>query len=108
LRVGGRVLIYVWALEQQNSRRGWKEGDAQDVLVPWVSRCKKVKESKGPTGSEEAESNGKEQEERVYQRYYHLYRKSELEEDIASAGGIVVEGGYEKDNWWAIAIPKEK
>ena len=33
---GGRALIYVWALEQKDSRRGWDEGSAQDVLVPWV------------------------------------------------------------------------
>lgn len=33
---GGRGLIYVWALEQKGSRRGWDENSAQDVLVPWV------------------------------------------------------------------------
>ena len=32
----GRALIYVWALEQKNSRRGWDRGHAQDVFVPWV------------------------------------------------------------------------
>jgi tRNA (uracil-5-)-methyltransferase TRM9 len=42
----------------------------------------------------------------VYQRYYHLYRKGELETDIAAAGGVVLESGYEKDNWWAICGPK--
>ncbi|KAI5862340.1 S-adenosyl-L-methionine-dependent methyltransferase [Durotheca rogersii] len=33
----GRVLVYVWALEQGGSRRGWDESTAdQDQLVPWV------------------------------------------------------------------------
>ncbi|KAK2755676.1 tRNA methyltransferase, has a role in tRNA modification [Arachnomyces sp. PD_36] len=59
----GKALIYVWALEQKNSRRGWNTGDEQDVMVP----------------------------------------ERELEQDIATAGGCVLDCGYEKDNWWAIA-----
>ena len=34
LKVGGKSLIYVWALEQKGSRRGWDEGCEQDVMVP--------------------------------------------------------------------------
>jgi tRNA (uracil-5-)-methyltransferase TRM9 len=41
----------------------------------------------------------------TYQRYYHLYRKGELEADIAAAGGTILETGYERDNWWAICGP---
>jgi tRNA (uracil-5-)-methyltransferase TRM9 len=81
----GKALLYVWALEQKSSRRGWDEGGQQDVMVPWVLK------SKGQT------------EDKTFQRYYHLYRKGELEEDIGAAGGLVIESGYEKDNWWAIA-----
>ena len=84
---GGRALIYVWALEQKHSRRGWDEGDNQDVIVPWVMK----------QGSEEG---------KTFSRYYHLYRQGELEHDIVEAGGLVLEAGYEKDNWWAIATPK--
>ncbi|KAK9464341.1 S-adenosyl-L-methionine-dependent methyltransferase [Lipomyces arxii] len=76
----GTALVYVWALEQERSKRGWKEGDDQDVLVPWVL----------------AGSN------MVYQRYYHLYKQGEIESDVESAGGIVIKGGYERDNWWVI------
>ncbi|KAM0257861.1 hypothetical protein ACHAQJ_004165 [Trichoderma viride] len=79
----GKVLVYAWALEQGSSRRGWDEGSEQDALVPWVMRSK---------GKPEA----------TYQRYYHLYRKGELEEDVEAAGGAVLESGYEKDNWWVI------
>lgn len=84
---GGRALIYVWALEQKHSRRGWDRGDDQDVMVPWVMK-------QGP------------EEGKTFNRYYHLYRQGELEHDIVEAGGVILEAGYEKDNWWAIAAPK--
>lgn len=45
------------------------------------------------------------EQDRTFHRYYHLYRKGELEEDVKASGGEVVEGGYEKDNWWVIATP---
>lgn len=93
LRPGGRALVYVWALEQEGSRRGWSEGDEQDVMVPWVMRGKKKK----------GEDGGEKEVDRTFHRYYHLYRKGELEENVRDAGGRVLEAGYEKDNWWAIA-----
>lgn len=77
------ALVFVWALEQSSSRRGWDEGSEQDTLVPWVMRQK-----------------GRPNE--TFQRYYHLYKQGELEEDIVAAGGVVEESGYERDNWWAI------
>ncbi|KAJ3485488.1 hypothetical protein NLG97_g6806 [Lecanicillium saksenae] len=76
-------LVFVWALEQASSRRGWDEGSEQDTLVPWVMRAK-----------------GRPNE--TFQRYYHLYKKGELEEDIVAAGGVIEESGYERDNWWAV------
>jgi tRNA (uracil-5-)-methyltransferase TRM9 len=89
---GGKALIYVWALEQKHSRRGWDEGDEQDVMVPWVfkqnTNAKRTEESK------------------TFHRYYHLYCQGELEHNIIAAGGLILESGYEKDNWWAIAIRK--
>ncbi|MCJ1392725.1 tRNA methyltransferase, has a role in tRNA modification [Xylographa bjoerkii] len=85
---GGKALIFVWALEQSSSRRGWDDGDEQDVMVPWVMKVKDP-------------SDGKE-EAQIFHRYYHLYRQGELEHDIREAGGLVIESGYEKDNWWAI------
>lgn len=93
LKPGGQALVYVWALEQGSSRRGWSEGDDQDVMVPWVMRGKKAK-GKGEVAPPE---------DKTFHRYYHLYRKGELVGDVQSAGGTVFEAGYEKDNWWAIA-----
>ncbi|KAJ5794464.1 hypothetical protein N7457_001063 [Penicillium paradoxum] len=82
---GGKILIYAWALEQKDSRRGWDKGDEQDRMVPWVRKG---------------------DQPQTFHRYYHLYTEGELERDIDNAGGRVLESGYEKDNWWAIATPK--
>lgn len=87
------MLIYVWALEQKLSRRGWDEGDEQDVMVPWVMKHKQKENNAG--------------EPRVYNRYYHLYCQGELEHDILQAGGFVIDSGYERDNWWAIATQEQ-
>ncbi|AMD21641.1 HFL215Wp [Eremothecium sinecaudum] len=46
LRSGGEALIYCWALEQGNSRRGYHEGMEQDVLVPWVLQQKPATKQK--------------------------------------------------------------
>ncbi|KAF5096633.1 hypothetical protein DV451_004157 [Geotrichum candidum] len=123
IRPGGRALIYVWALEQENSRRGYHEGMDQDVLVPWVLQNKQKKKKKQPPvrrkkndpkgeneeplpeASQEPENKEQEEEKKeevVKQRYYHLYKKGELEADVEVAGGKVVESGYSKDNWYSI------
>lgn len=101
LRLGGKALIYVWALEQESSRRGWTEQDDQDVMVPWVMHGSK---KAGKSGDASSTGSGQ-SSDRTFHRYYHLYRKGELEDDVRAAGGHVVEAGYEKDNWWAIAEP---
>lgn len=85
---GGQVLVYVWALEQAGSRRGWDEGGEQDLLVPWVIKGR--------------DAAGEGVRDETFQRYYHLYRRGELEEDVVAAGGVVLSSGYERDNWWAI------
>jgi len=113
LRPQGKALIYVWALGQKDSRRGWDEGDEQDVMVPWVLKQKKEKVARRPqkgagaqgvarTTGEGADAGG----DRTFLRYYHLYRKGELEIDVERAGGVVLEAGYEKDNWWVVACLK--
>lgn len=120
LKSGGDALIYVWALEQENSRRGYKEGDPQDVLVPWVLQKKQPKKNKEKKGGrkfkntntetqndetkeeEEPKEEPKKEEDSTKYRYYHLYKQGELEENAKDAGGIVVEHGYERDNWYAV------
>ncbi|TPX11017.1 uncharacterized protein E0L32_008054 [Thyridium curvatum] len=127
---GGQVLVFVWALEQGSSRRGWEEGGEQDLLVPWVMKTgggqqqqqqqRKAAKGKNDTSKEGGgqsteggtaaaeEERGKQQQDgqggdQTFRRYYHLYRKGELEEDVVAAGGEVLSSGYERDNWWAIA-----
>ncbi|KAF2118718.1 S-adenosyl-L-methionine-dependent methyltransferase [Lophiotrema nucula] len=109
---GGKALIYVWALEQKESRRGWDEGHEQDVMVPWVmkgggeKRKEKGQRKKGNEALTERQEPAEQPKDKTFLRYYHLYRKGELEHDIEEAGGTVVEAGYEKDNWWAVATLK--
>ncbi|KAL6234252.1 hypothetical protein BDW75DRAFT_231286 [Aspergillus navahoensis] len=90
----GKALVYVWALEQKNSRRGWDKGDDQDIMVPWVLKT--------PNSENTPDTRPK-----VFHRYYHLYQAEELERDVESAGGRVLESGYDRDNWWAIATRVE-
>ena len=116
----GRALIFVWALEQKDSRRGWDTGHDQDVMVPWVMKIGQAKSQKGPKSkdttqsrtsadtsapgeqAQASDSDDKPTGDRTFHRYYHLYKGGELEADIVQAGGVVVESGYERDNWWAI------
>ncbi|CAK7275071.1 tRNA methyltransferase, has a role in tRNA modification [Sporothrix epigloea] len=119
--LSGRVLLYVWALEQASSRRGWEAGGDQDLLVPWVKTMK----DRSKTGASQAKGQGKQNDPKkrrtgieetpkeeqtqkphvppTFHRYYHLYKQGELEDDVAAVGGRVVASGYEKDNWWVVA-----
>lgn len=140
----GKILVYVWALEQSSSRRGWDEGGEQDLLVPWVMKKPQQKKQKstpkprkqkkqqgepdettttgqgeeeaaagpseadacreGAAGKESGDNaGGRQHTDRTFHRFYHLYRKGELEEDVVAAGGEVLSSGYERDNWWIIA-----
>ncbi|KAI8634138.1 S-adenosyl-L-methionine-dependent methyltransferase [Xylariaceae sp. FL1651] len=101
LREKGQVLVYVWALEQSSSRRGWDQNSEQDQLVPWVMKANQNKKEKEGAG------DSREDADATYQRYYHLYREGELEEDMLTAGGQVLESGYERDNWWVIGSRSE-
>lgn len=69
-------------------------------MVPWVMT---EKVSKNNTNNNKNDHNQERSQTRTFNRYYHLYRQGELEEDIRRAGGHVEMSGYEKDNWWAIA-----
>lgn len=82
--------------EKQQKKRG-EEGNAQDDGEVEKSTEEVPVETAGVTMEAKPEAD------KTYLRYYHLYRKGELEEDVERAGGVVEESGYEKDNWWAIA-----
>jgi len=156
VRVQGRVLIFVWALEQTGKRDFDK--DVQDVFVPWAmpkkAEPKKEKSAKSrPQGvkkkdRKEASSSSTSTEDQigaiaesmeqlavdittttnassssptststptypapsettdpapVYNRYYHLFQKGELEELITRTNkATIIQQGYDRDNWWCI------
>lgn len=82
LRIGGKGLFYAWALEQRGGRSGHRF-DTQDVLVPWHER-----------GGEE----------RVFQRYCHVYTEGELLGLFAELDWVEVElEYYDTGNWCIIA-----
>jgi len=91
---GGAVLIYVWAREQPKKR--CEEASNGDVMIPWEVH-KKFDEG-----------------ETVHERYYHLFRKGELESlcttDKRIQAVASVESSYfDKENWCVILrVKREK
>ncbi|KAJ3315786.1 Alkylated DNA repair protein alkB 8, partial [Blyttiomyces sp. JEL0837] len=90
LRPGGRILIFVWAMEQEGKRKF----DAQDVFVPWT-----LKPQGKPVSADAKEpalvTN--------LHRYYHMFVERELDTVVEAAGGLTVESsGYDRDNWYII------
>ncbi|TFK43003.1 hypothetical protein BDQ12DRAFT_677164 [Crucibulum laeve] len=79
----GRVLIYVWAIEQDElSKRQIPTANTEaqtstgkDVVVPWVKQSASNKSTPG-------------QEPQVFNRYYHMFAKGEL-------AGIVLDAAWE-------------
>ncbi|KAI1318962.1 tRNA methyltransferase, has a role in tRNA modification [Mortierella claussenii] len=145
VRIGGRILIFVWALEQTGKRDFDK--NVQDVFVPWAMpkkaeprqnrvrtstrqqdarRADRVSEQQEPAGSNAASSSSTDlapvvtadnvddagaaateapelAATPVYNRYYHLFHKGELEELIIKTNkASIVQSGYDRDNWWCI------
>ncbi|KAI9229562.1 MAG: S-adenosyl-L-methionine-dependent methyltransferase [Piptocephalis tieghemiana] len=105
LRPGGKLLVFVWALEQKGKRTF--SPDEPDVLVPWVipsSLNSLVKEKDGDIPAE-----------KVHQRYYHLFQQGELPALAQKAFGMVHPGsftlqeeGYDRDNWFIIVERQEE
>ncbi|KAI7882513.1 S-adenosyl-L-methionine-dependent methyltransferase [Lichtheimia hyalospora FSU 10163] len=83
-RPGGKILVFVWALEQTKfSKRNFEPGK-QDVFVPWMLKSDPSK---------------------VYQRYYHLFQQGELDQLFKSISDVTIEtSGYDRDNHYVIAI----
>ncbi len=77
LSLGGKALITVWAIGQD----GKKVFTKRDELVEWKSK----------DGS-------------IYHRYYHMYDKGDLEEEISRLEPRFkqVEIGFEANNWWIV------
>ncbi|CEG68791.1 hypothetical protein RMATCC62417_04983 [Rhizopus microsporus] len=91
VKKGGKMLVFVWALEQTKfSKRDFKPGQ-QDVLVPWMLT----------KGTKDADNVP------VYNRYYHLFKEGELNELFGQVEDVVIEEtGYDRDNHYVIACKK--
>ena len=75
---GGKILIYVWAKEQEK----FSHYKNNSIMVPW----KVVK-----TGE-------------VYDRFYYLFENAELETLVEKSNTDVkiIESGYQRDNYYVI------
>ena len=118
LRPNGRFLIFVWAFEQQpDSKRIF---DTQDTLVPW-SMPRKYQHSEHRSSIDTEEDGAVEaSKNQIYQRYYHVFVKGELEDllmntiqmiqisdPLASKMTVHIEqSGYERDNWYILGSIK--
>jgi tRNA (uracil-5-)-methyltransferase TRM9 len=83
---GGRALIYVWALEQRGSRRGWDEGCEQDVMVPWVTKGNPINIHGTGTGSQKKNSL-----QRQGKKYRAVGRQAEGEDSRSNMGETILE-----------------
>ena len=80
LKKGGRILITVWAMEQpEDSNFNFTK---TDEMVPWKSK----------------------DDGNTYLRYYHIYRKEELKEEVnrLCPEFKIEELGWELGNWYVI------
>ena len=157
---GGKLLLYVWALEQGPKSKiktipmPFRVGDAcdattttttttttaaaatagngddsckdpattraeddtcnpqQDVFVPWHLPATNTNANTTTTTTTTTTTNttaqGSPPKETVFHRYYHLFRKGELEELVQQAAAeahipiATLHSGYDRDNWYTI------
>jgi alkylated DNA repair protein alkB family protein 8 len=93
LRPGGRALIYVWAMEQQEGSVGARKFESQDVFVPWHFQTR--------YSSEEAPVTELEQ----MQRYYHVFTQAEFRELLSRLSHLLqVKRVYFDSNNWAAEL----
>lgn len=118
LRPGGRALVYVWALEQNNPG-----GDEEDALSKYVNPNKAAANCGSQVESPETSAlpvhcnrtqfqardmlvpwHSKNTQETHY-RYYHLFQQGELRELLESVSPGCVETEYhDQGNWCAIIV----
>ncbi len=109
-KVGGIILVYAWALEQENtSKRRFAE---QDVMVPWNLQKTYVEgdgDGEGVEGGADKASAVAVDDERasvVFQRFCHVYYEGELESIANKVRGLVVEDGWYDTSNWAVVLRK--
>ena len=84
LKKEGEALIYVWAYEQPR----FENEKSQDVNVKWMLQ-KKYSEKK--------------ENDEIFYRYYHLFKKNELEHLIYQVKELkIIESGNQYNNWYCV------
>eukprot|EP00056_Hartaetosiga_gracilis_P012412 m.198141 g.198141 ORF g.198141 m.198141 type:complete len:1092 (-) comp13685_c1_seq1:1986-5261(-) len=108
LRVGGKLLVQAWALEQESDSK--RSFPSQDVLVPWqhLQADSEIQEDDAIAPVDHADSIGQTGNNNVYQRYCHVYREGELGELVEEAGMVVEESYFDRSNWCVIAIKQQQ
>jgi len=104
VRPGGRILIYVWAYEQHD-----KKFVDQDVFVPWNNQLKFEPKSQ-PTDIDKNLNEAKQTV--IYKRFYHVFKKGELEELVYECQKemnvpIEIKDYYYDHENWCIEILKK-
>ncbi|KAJ1339249.1 hypothetical protein BSLG_006386 [Batrachochytrium salamandrivorans] len=105
LKPGGRVLIFVWALEQGHANylifqsKSKRQYETQDVFVPW----KMPKNIYGSVPERQEPAPSGDESDVVYQRYYHMFVTKELDALVEEVSpGAVITSGYDRDNHYVI------
>ena len=104
VKKGGLALVYVWAMEQKE-----KKFTEQDNFVPWHLQNKYENETKVETLENGPNiMKDKKIDCTVYQRYYHVFYKGELEDIINKTGDNVeiVKSYFDHANWCCIIKKK--
>ncbi|CDJ37160.1 hypothetical protein, conserved [Eimeria tenella] len=119
-RCGGRILIYVWALEHQSGSVGERKFPSQDVLVPWVYQkhherarersegvavCQGTTDTDGPVGANSSAVPSLNDEDTVY-RFYRVFTREELLGLCAKEERVRVLDCYNDTNNWAVVLEK--
>ncbi|KAM3586081.1 tRNA methyltransferase, has a role in tRNA modification [Umbelopsis sp. WA50703] len=103
VKPGSPILIFVWALEQSKFSKRNFDRTQQDVFVPWTLSASAKPPAQQPSSDLDSEDASK----KIYQRYYHLFAKGELDELIVNTGlADISSSGYDRDNHYVIAIKK--
>ncbi|KAJ1556723.1 tRNA methyltransferase, has a role in tRNA modification, partial [Cladochytrium tenue] len=89
--------------QSESARRRF---DAQDVYVPWTLNPSAQQKSVAGTARVDSDAASVKAAPVVFQRYYHVFVKGELEalvRDAAGPAASITASGYDRDNWYLIA-----
>ncbi|CAD8149645.1 unnamed protein product [Paramecium octaurelia] len=98
----GLVLIYVWAMEQEE-----KTFNEQDVFVPWNLQFKYEDEK---VINQEVQQQFKIDDQKktvVYKRYYHVFKQGEIEELLSEMPGFKIVNNYYDHANWVVVLQKD-